>query len=423
MRILQVVHQYGPHYVGGTEIHTESLARGLAAVGHSVAVLTRVRRASASECVVRSEAADGVTVYRLYAPEPRGTYAAFQDSFQNTTALTAFKRVLSEHRPDVVHIHHLKGLHHGIADLARELRIPQVLTLHDYWYFCGTWQLLRTQGNVCGGPRLWLNCVDCAAHRTGTRLLWGAAPAVAALLAYRERVLARVVQQADRVIAPSEYVRARYAARYALAERLQLLGHGIDPLPVNNPAPRDPAAPLRVLFAGGLSVPKGAHILVEAVRTLPPNRIRLDICGDESTFQEYAARLKASAQGLPVRFHGPLNHTQLGERMSDSDVLAVPSIWPETASLVALEARAAGLPIIASDIGALPERVHEDGDGWLVPAGDQHAWNSALRGLVENVQAVTGKRHARALSSSAAHTTRILSVYKDIVAVSPQSSM
>jgi glycosyltransferase involved in cell wall biosynthesis len=64
--------------------------------------------------------------------------------------------------------------------------------------------------------------------------------------------------------------------------------------------------------------------------------------------------------------------------MDWADVLVVPSLWAENAPLVALEARAAGCPVIASDIGGLPELIEDGRDGLLFPPGDSDALAAIL---------------------------------------------
>ncbi|MBI5878463.1 MAG: glycosyltransferase [Chloroflexi bacterium] len=405
MRILHVVHQFAPHHVGGTEIYTQALARAQAAAGHAVAVFTRVRSEGRKQLSVQAEG--DLTVYRFFEPEPSGAPAQFRDSYQNEAVLSAFRRVAAEYAPDLVHIQHLKGMHHAIP---REANAPVLTTLHDYWYFCGNAQLLRPHSTVCSGPRLWLNCVDCAAHRAKSALWWGVAPAVAGLFAHRAACLAGALRAARRIIAPSQFVYDVYAQRFALGERLRLIEHGIEPLP---DVPRVPAPDtrLRILYAGGLTPQKGVHILIEAFRRMPPGTATLDICGDERADAPYVAQLKKLADGLPVRFHGALDRAELAAQMAACDVVAIPSLWPETASLIAMEARAAGLPIMASDIGALRERVRSAADGWLVPPGDVGEWAEALNQVARNTKALRTARPS-AVDSIDQHRMRLDAVYQ-----------
>jgi len=117
---------------------------------------------------------------------------------------------------------------------------------------------------------------------------------------------------------------------------------------------------------GFLFPPKGAHVLIEALKGLPGDTVEVSLYGASSPFwQPYADRVHAEAQGLPVHFHGPYVHDQLAAILSCHDVLVMPMICEETFSIVTREALMAGLPVIAARRGALPEIVQDGVNGLL----------------------------------------------------------
>ena len=71
-----------------------------------------------------------------------------------------------------------------------------------------------------------------------------------------------------------------------------------------------------------------------------------------------------------MRQHGAVPHGGIARALAAIDVLVVPSIWPEMTGLVVMEAFLAGVPVVASRIGGLPEAVRDDVDGLLFRAGD-----------------------------------------------------
>lgn len=161
------------------------------------------------------------------------------------------------------------------------------------------------------------------------------------------------------------------------------------PLGVGAPLPRGPrraersSAP-RVGFLGRLVPEKGVDVLLDAARFLPGWEVR--IAGDGPLRRA----LEASARDLlgpgRVRFDGALEDGQVSWWFGEIDVLAVPSLprpnWTEQFGRVAIEAMAAGVPVVASDTGALPEVVADA--GLLVPAGDPAALAAGLRSLHED---------------------------------------
>jgi glycosyltransferase involved in cell wall biosynthesis len=79
-----------------------------------------------------------------------------------------------------------------------------------------------------------------------------------------------------------------------------------------------------------------------------------------------------------IHFEQPLARHQVSAALRDLDVLAVPSRWLETGPLVALEAFAAGRPVLGSDLGGLKELVIPGVNGQLVPAADEQGWTRAI---------------------------------------------
>jgi glycosyltransferase involved in cell wall biosynthesis len=102
-----------------------------------------------------------------------------------------------------------------------------------------------------------------------------------------------------------------------------------------------------------------------------------------------------AATGLPLRVHGPpgpdaayvaalpndgpLATDEVPGHLARARALVLGSLWPENAPLVILEARAAGCPVIAPDIGGIAELVAPGVDGWLYPPGDVDALAACLR--------------------------------------------
>ncbi len=116
---------------------------------------------------------------------------------------------------------------------------------------------------------------------------------------------------------------------------------------------------------------KGLDVLLDAVERLPPHaRIEVHIWGAART-----AEAKAYQASLFRNLHGMRQVVFHGEAVSltpydDVDLLVVPSVWAETGPFVVLEAHAAGIPVIGSDLGGIAERVIPGRNGLLFPVGD-----------------------------------------------------
>ena len=169
-----------------------------------------------------------------------------------------------------------------------------------------------------------------------------------------------------------------------LAGPLELLPLGVDVErfhPVDRPAP---SGVLRVGFVGRLIPHKGADVLLRAVAG--DGRLEADLWGDGPERGALVRLADELGLGGRVRFHGFVDDVDVAAAYAAADVLAVPSVpvpgWLEQFGRVVVEAQASGVPVVASDSGALPDVVGSS--GVLVPPGDAGALRAALVGLLED---------------------------------------
>lgn len=141
--------------------------------------------------------------------------------------------------------------------------------------------------------------------------------------------------------------------------------------------PRPPAAgaPLRILFLGQLVAGKGVDLLIRAVAALK-RPYRLTIAGDGNARRSLEAQARQVRNG-EIRFVGWADDRDA--LFADADVLAFPSRWQEPFGLAGAEARAAGLPVVAFDVGGV--RQWADSGCRLVPAGDVAAFARELEAV------------------------------------------
>ena len=307
--------------------------------------------------------------------------------------------------PDVIHVHHFGHVTTAVATAAFELGIPVLFTATDFWLICPTAQLLRYDQSLCNGPTNISKCAKCVAatYRRARpyRGLLGAvpeplfnfavhhlAPPLAALPP--ARALAALVERAgwnrqiaakfSRLLVASRFMREKFIENSLPAEKMELLGFGIDTAWAAELPPRQFASPLRVGFIGAFSPHKGAHILVEAFRRLKAGgRARLDLYGRLDFAPPYGDELQAAARAVEgIRFRGAFPHQEIARVLGEMDVLVIPSVWYENSPLVLLTALAARLPVIVSDMGGLTELVEDGGSGLVTPAGDAEALAAAL---------------------------------------------
>lgn len=383
-RVLQVVHQFLPRYVGGTELYAARVALGLTARGHTCAIFT-------GGDVAGHTLWEGVPVHSVPGGlrGPRGAVATFRSAFANPEAESAFVALLDQFQPDLVHIHHLVGLSPRLPALAAARGIPVVATLHDYWFECANGQLVTERGQLCNGPIAGLNCAVCGTQRLGVPALAAAAPVLAPVFLARNRRIRSGLDAAARLLAPSDFIARRAAAAGLDAERIHRVRFGIPEAmtPPTAPVERRDSTALRVAYVGSVAPRKGVHVLVNAVLQLARagRPVQLTVGGGLDDFPDYSARLEnMAAQSPAVKLAGRLSPAAVGALLRSSDVLVVPSLWYENAPLVIAEAFAAGLPVAVSRVGALMELVEDGVDGLHFRMDDAADLAATLRRLCDH---------------------------------------
>jgi len=392
MNLLFTVHKYPPESLGGTEIYTLTLARALRAQGHTVTIFYP---SPTVDRVTRQVDDVGVSLWRVPLPASRlreDPARQFWHTFRDQAIEAAFSICLQETQPDLVHFQHVQGVSAHLIALAAGY--PRVVTLHDYWYFCANSQLIRPDRQPCTGPSWgnW-NCVDCATARADLQRLRAARPLIALPFAARNRYLRRLCSQIDHFIAPSEFLRQQYIAQGWPAAKISTLENGMDRRRLHDAQLATLPEPPRPHFGflGSLAWQKGVHVLVEAFNQLSPTAA-LTIYGSDRAFPDYGAQLRALAKHPNIRFAGALHYNDVGAALRQLDALIVPSLWVENSPLVIQEAYIMGVPVIASELGALPEKVEAGKTGYLFPAGDSKALADLLQRCMADPTLLTSLR-------------------------------
>ena len=394
MRLLYVIHQFFPDCHSGTEQYCLAMARQARRRGDEVTVLSLHWYHGREQPTIELFEApyDGFRVVRLNHWWGINPNDVLRD-YENLHLDGWFRLVLQDVRPDAVHFFHLRQLGSNLIAVAKDHGVRTVVNLMDFWYLCPRFTLLRRDGTLCDGPPDGgAGCVACEFPELAGV---APAPAPAQLAAAPEHRLRAVLDRprrqldnlmlADTVIAPSRFLADVFAKNGLPRDRLQVVPYGLEPGRIVPMATSRPRTPLRLGFCGVLSPWKAPHLAVEAVRGAAAD-VRLTIHGrtQEPMFQDYIDRMQATAQGDPrITFAGAYAAEDAARVFADMDVLLVPSTWYENTPFVVLEAFAAGVPVLASDLGGLREVVREGDNGALFSAGDA----AALRAKIAEIAA------------------------------------
>lgn len=353
MRILQVVHGFPPDAWAGTELVTYFLSQTLAARGHQVSILTRIEDPTAEDFSLREEREGDLTVFRVVNNHRQVT--TFRLFYDNPFYDDLFRHLLERLHPDVVHFQHIGHFSASLLPLAASLGCPTVLSLHDFFFSCQRIHLIDGEGKLCPGPERGQRCIPC---------LKGAASSDDVF--HRFACMEEALRAADVVLTPSVFLQERMQSYFpSIQERLRIVPLGVKPMQAQA-RQRQPGERFRLLYVGLLFPPKGAHVLIEALKGLSTDTFEVSIYGAVlPDWQPYVDRLRENARDLPVHFFGDYAHDQLGAILSTHDVLVMPMICEETFSIVTREAMLAGLPVVAARRGALPAVVEDDVNGLL----------------------------------------------------------
>jgi phosphatidylinositol alpha-mannosyltransferase len=177
---------------------------------------------------------------------------------------------------------------------------------------------------------------------------------------------------------------------------------------------RPPGRPIRLLFVGRLDEPrKGFAVLVDALRRLHgewPGAYQLTAVGPGASGWQQATA------GLPVDFRGELTDYELGGAYAVADLVCVPSTGGESFGLVALEALAHGVPVVATRIRGYAEWLDGSGTGELAEPGDAANLAAAVRTVTGSADRhVACARRARQLAQTYLWEKRIdewLQIYR-----------
>jgi glycosyltransferase involved in cell wall biosynthesis len=276
----------------------------------------------------------------------------------------------------LLHIHDPEFL----ADLRAEC--PVIFTLHNHCSYCpsGT-KYLADRDKICDRVMnplgcVWGHVVDGCGSRRPQKILANWLNASNPLNHLKKLYIP--------VIANSEYVRQQIINAGVSPKRVMTLRCGVElPKVMTEPLSRTIYQNQRILFAGRIVPDKGLEWLLKAL-TKTERHIHLDIAGDgwnRPNMEKLAHDLGLSDR---ITWYGWCNSEQLETLYQQCLAVIFPSLWPEPAGLVTLEAYARYRPVIASAVGGIPEHVQDGKTGILVSPNNISQLATAINELATN---------------------------------------
>lgn len=355
---------------GGVETYLAATADALNARGHDVALLYANTAAERGPTVIRTTESWSVADEGLGSLLPR----------------------IRAWHPDVLFSHNMHPLS---VDEALASTGPLVKMMHGYLGTCVSGQkaFLFPSARPCTrrcGPA----CLALYAPRRCGKLRPTDAIGNYAWAARQRRLFDRYAS----IVVASEHMRDEFAAHGVAADRLHTI-------PLFTAVSRSiaPAAgdPIDVLFLGRMTPLKGSHLLVPAVRSAASRlgrAISVVLAGDGPE-RPRLQQTFSTASDVVASIPGWVGSDERASLLSRARVLVVPSVWPEPFGLVGLEAASAGVPVVAFNVGGIPEWL-SDGEGGRLVSIDAGA-----EGLGAAIAEIVASPELRARYSAGARRT------------------
>jgi len=411
MKIALFVHCFYPRHFYGTEAYTLELARNLRALGHEPIVVTATYPGEPSRYKVLSfYQYENIPVYCIdknYFPHQR-----VKDTYFQAAIRPVLKELLIDLKPDIVHVTHLINHTAVLLDVIRELKLPAVATLTDFFGFCFNNKLEAADGALCRGPNEQrTNCIACflkaRSEQSGASWVerwvgqrrWSsmAASLLKRLTATQWIRSSRIGETVSDLSERPAFLRALYSSyRAVIAPTTCLLnayvGNGLD-VPIHEirfgvDLPREvkPArpvdGPIKLGFVGQIAPHKGTDILIDAFCRLPKGKAELFVFGPGDQNPAYMAKLKKAAIGCAVSFRGTFPVTAMTDILSELDFVVIPSRWYENSPLILLYSLASRTPVIVSNVEGLTEFIEPGKNGYIFERGNASDLEQVLRKVI-----------------------------------------
>ncbi len=342
---------------GGVETYLADVVPALAGLGHELALITEL-----DEPVDRAIIGNG----RLEA-----------DLCVRSLGMSASVESLTAWQPDVIYLHQMQEL-----ELERRLSeiAPVVAFAHAYYGTCisGTKTHRLPSAHPCSrqlGP-------GCLVHYFPNRC-GGLNPVTMMRLYQQQSARLEQMRRYFRVVTFSDHMAREYRKHGISATRLweeSVSGDAYRAVPRSAPSAD---ASWNLMFLGRFELLKGAEVLLDSLRVLAAEgsgKISLRLVGDGTErrgLERKAAAIMADTKQLLIDFPGWLTGDELESEWDRAHALVMPSIWPEPFGLAGIEAGRRGLPVVAFEVGAIPEWLEGGRNGVLARLGVSRALSFA----------------------------------------------
>ena len=383
MKVLFISEYYPPLVMGGGEINLKQVAEALAKSKMDISVLTSGGNGLKIEETVR-----GVKIYRNLktGEKPQGIINNLKRSlvFPSSIVRETIK-LQRKHKFDRIHF---MGTSIIAAKELRKLKVPLFATIESYPALCPKGDRMYCGEKECKQVCSWSKFIFCQLHSSEigkTRNSW--------YLKYNP-LSWRYIYNSYKKLNHS----LKYCRLIAISEYVQkvLLQHKHQSVVIPNIidfemfkqikskwkvkpfSQRTKSNKIKIIYLGSLTKYKGPQVLIKAINGID---CRCDLYGEGPLKEELEEMIKRKR--LDAKIHAPVPYEKIPEIYAQADLVIFPSIWPEPFGRIAIEAMAAGKPVIGSEIGGIKDTIGK-GAGLYFSSGKALELNQILQKINKN---------------------------------------
>ena len=370
MRILHVISSLSPRSGGPTTV-VLSLSQEQARQGHEVVI-----------CTTNADNPCGTLPVQTDCPISNKKVTIWYFSIHRFIPL-CFSKTLTHWMNnkigsfDIVHIHGIgRELSLSILDAIKDFDIPIVQTVHDYGLLCPNTNFI-SKGDICERCKShrYYNVVlrRCKRENLPASLLAG----IETYFHYWKKTSERNV---DIFISPSKFLKNKLR-EFGIRNRIVHIPNFINSVDLRpNYSPGE-----YLLFSGRLTAIKGITTLLKSMKSI--KETRLNIAGD-GELNESLQKLANKNNLSNIKFLGHLETSELYSQIKKASFVVVPSESYENYPMTIIEAFACGKPVLASNLGAIPDIVKDGFNGLLFEPKNVHQLTQKIRFLINNPQKI-----------------------------------
>ncbi len=437
MKIIYALNNFLPQQVAGTEVYVFALAKAMQQKGYDVTVLIPNFEKTFDENYIY----ENVKVIKFAEATvlSRGVIAGdmVPDGVSN------FAQVIKNIQPDIIHFHTVGGsngisLHHVRASKIHTKKI--VITFHLAGYTCRTNNLLFENKFPCNGLIDVLRCTRCVYTDKGItpfkkNILFQLA-ASAYTLHYNTRKwnntfgtaigypfvikklqddLHGMVSLANKIIVLTKWYRQVLELNNVASQKLAYISQGLSSHAIPVTTINDTSI-LKIVFVGRINESKGLHLLLEAIKDIPEDKILLDIFGPVND-DEYAAKWKSfTKEKRNIKWLGVIEPLYMVGTLTNYHLLCLPSVICEMSPMVIQEAFAACIPVLASNVYGNAEQITDGKNGWLFNFHDCNDLKNKLQQLINEPSLIKkARQHIAPVKSFETVAEEHALLYKEIL--------